>query len=836
MEVKFKEVKFVFPVNLRCMQHKGLINYFLNFYKYCISKFFFCSTAKLIFILLLIQFPFQKAKAAKMIWVEGTVVDALNFEPIVGATIYLTADKSIATLSNAQGNFTFSIPSGRQQLVCTFIGMVADTFNIDGDTLSSLRHNFNLKSKDQVLKTVVVSAGKFEQKLEEITVSMEVLKPTLIEHRNTTNIKTALEQAPGLTILDGEPQIRGGSGFSFGVGSRVATLIDGIPVMAGDAGRTEWNFIPVENIEQVEIIKGASSVCYGSSALSGVINIRTAYAKEKPITKVNLYSGLYSTPENEEAKWWSGPNNFSGFNFIHAQKFRKMDLVIGGMSNYDHGYIGPPLPHPNLPIKSDTITNSDVAERNGRLNFNLRFRSEKITGFAMGLNGNFMYSHSNFSLVWNDDTNGIYRAFPGTMTISDRTIFYIDPFVTYTSARGGKHDLKGRYFYTNNQNSNNQSNEAAVTYYEYQFHKKISSLRNLNVTAGAIYTKTNSFATLYSASGSANNILQNASLFGQLDKSFWDFLNLSFGIREEIFKMNNQDLVLQPIIRSGLNIRIIPGTYLRASYGQGYRFPTITERYIYTSTGGITVFPNDSLFPEKSSNSEIGLKQGFKIKNFKGFLDAALFWQEYQNTIEYIYAKWSPDSAGFKFVNTGNTQVKGIEISLAAEGNLSKNWSLQLLGGYTYTLPIAKDTGYVFAKDRPAEGFTQTELSFANTSADTASNILKYRFQHIAKADVELRYKFIFLGVSWRYYSFMKNIDKTFYDLDEPYLLPTGIKRYRKKHSNETQIVDARIAFQVTKYLRLALVANNIFNLEYSLRPLKVEAPRSIAFQLAFKL
>lgn len=768
--------------------------------------------------------------------IQGTVSDAKSKERIVGATIYLLNDKSKATVTDVNGFYKISIPSGKQHLACSFISMLSDTITVFADSSKISTYHVLLKTVEKQLQMVVISAGKFEQKIEEITVSMEVLKPSLIEHRNTTNIKSALEQTPGLNLLDGEPQIRGGSGFSFGVGSRVATLIDGIPVMAGDAGRTEWNFIPVENIEQVEVIKGASSVCYGSSALSGTINIRTAYPKDVPLTKVNLYSGMYSSPKNDSAKWWKGINNFSGFNFLHSHKFGQVDVVIGGMASYDHGFIGPPLEHPYLPIKADTITNSDVAERNSRLNFNFRYRPSKITGLSLGINGNFMLSHNNFSLVWNDDTNGIYRAFPGTMTISDRSILYVDPFITYTSKNGFKQDLKGRYFYTNNQNSNNQSNECTVAYYEYQFHQEFQKLKQLNLTGGIVSNKSYSHANLYAASGSANNELQNYSAYAQLDKKFWKILNLSFGFREEYFKINKEKYALQPIFRSGMNLKLSPGTFLRASYGQGYRYPTITEKYILTSTGGITIFPNDSLVPEKSSNSEIGLKQGFKIGNFMGFLDAAAFWQNYNNTIEYIYAKWSPDSAGFKFVNTGNTEIRGLEFSLGADGNLNKNWSLTILAGYTYTLPQSKDTAYVFAKDRPADGFTQTQLTFANTSSDTNSSILKYRFQHLAKADIELTYKKISLGGSWRYYSFMRNIDKTFYDLDEPYLLPTGIKRYREKHHTETQIFDARIAVQATKQLRISLVSTNIFNLEYSLRPLKIEAPRTIAFQLSFKL
>src|SRR5690606_29854386 len=108
----------------------------------------------------------------------------------------------------------------------------------------------------------VVSSSRYEQKLEEQVISLEVLKPSAITNKNATSVDAALESVPGVSIIDGDPQIRGGSGFTFGVGSRVAIVVDGIPLLSGDAGKPEWAYIPVENIEQIEIIKGASSVLY----------------------------------------------------------------------------------------------------------------------------------------------------------------------------------------------------------------------------------------------------------------------------------------------------------------------------------------------------------------------------------------------------------------------------------------------------------------------------------------------------------------------------------------------------------------------------------------------
>lgn len=771
--------------------------------------------------------------------VKGTVKSSDYREGIAGATLFDVADTRGAVSSDEKGNFLLSSAPGRHTFVCSFIGMRSDTFTVQlssGDTL--IRHIL-MENEMKMLDVVVVSAGKYEQKLEDLTVSMEVIRPALLESKNATNISTALNQVPGVTMLDGEPQIRSGSGFSFGVGSRVGVLVDDIPVLVGDQGRPEWSFIPMENIEQIEVVKGAASVLYGSSALSGIINVRTTYPKEKPETKAEMYYGQYDMPSEAGTKWWSGAAPLYGFSFLHSERMGKkdnLDVVIGGRGLQDHNYIGPARPVKFIQVPVDTSeSDRNVATRLGRFNFGLRYRPETIKGLAYGVNGNFMMSHDNFTLIWLNDSSGLYRAFPGTMTVSDSKMFYVDPFLTYFSPGGLKHVLHGRVFRNDVQSTNSQSTASTVYFGEYRIYKEFSSMDTLRFTGGLVTNNIRSHAELYSASGHPDNQLDNYAAFVQLDKKFGNALNISGGFRGEYYAINKEESVLKPVVRGGLSLALTRGTFLRASYGQGYRYPTITEKYIFTSVGGISVFPNTDLKPETSNSAELGLKQGFKIRKFYGFIDASLFEENYSNTIEYTYALWRPDSSGFKFVNTGNTRVRGYEFSIAGSGKLTKNLALTIWGGYTYTLPQSVQRDYVYAVDNPSPGFTPTQLSYLSTSSDTTDNILKYRFRRSAKGDIELTWKFITLGASVTYYSFMDNIDKVFYDIDVPYRLPTGIKKYREEHHKGTTVVDARLRLRMNSNFTVALLANNATNLSYSLRPLKIEAPRMLSFQVAAK-
>lgn len=776
---------------------------------------------------------------------RGCVTDSSTHEKIVGATVYDINDFSSGQLTDARGTYELHLNPGSHTIVCSVLGMRPDTAIVFIKEARVSEHNFTLFYESREMQTLVVSAGRYEQRLQDITVSMDVLKPTLINNNNATNITQTLNLAPGLNILDGEPQIRGGSGFDFGVGSRVAILIDGLPALPGDGGRIPWDLYPIENVEQIEIIKGASSVTNGSSALSGSINIRTAYPTSTPYTSVSVWSGLYGSPPIEGSKWWSGDANFSGMSFLHTEKAGQFDWVVGGLIKYDHGYIGPPIEEPSKgSLSNTTITAADMAEKTGRFNLGLRYHPQKIPALNYGFNGNFGQSSNPVSLIWDSVGSGLYRAYPNTVILQTQKMLYIDPYITYLSDGGFEHSLRGRYFYTNNVETYNPSNTTHVAYIEYQCIKKFYELGGLNVTAGLVmnntYSHTDSLSNLGLFMPASTNRLENYAGYAQLDKKFWKILNLSAGFRDENFIVDNGPNTSKPIFRSGANLQLAQATFLRCSYGQGYRYPTLTEKYLTSQFSDLSIFANPNLQPETSWNAEIGIKQGFKVGNFMGFLDAAAFEQQYQNTIEITYGAWAKTpnpyvpgvynySYGFEYLNTGPTEVRGIDISLAGEGAMTKDLKVDVLAGYTYTIPQALEPNLVYATDS-----VHTKLSYASTSTNTANNILKYRFQTIAKLDIEIKYKKFSVGGDWVYYSYMQNVDTVFYELAS--LAQYGIKQYREEHNTGINVYNARIGLQATKVISVSFVVDNLFDLSYSLRPLKIEPPRTFAIRFTYKV
>ena len=136
--------------------------------------------------------------------ISGVITDVNTKEPLIGVNVILS--NTNGTTSNIDGEFNLFVKGEENTITFKYIGYETIIKEISERT----EFNVQMKPASQQIGTVVISAGKFEQKIEEITVSMEVIKPSLIENKNTTNIQTAMDQIPGVNITDGQANIGGG--------------------------------------------------------------------------------------------------------------------------------------------------------------------------------------------------------------------------------------------------------------------------------------------------------------------------------------------------------------------------------------------------------------------------------------------------------------------------------------------------------------------------------------------------------------------------------------------------------------------------------------------------
>lgn len=773
---------------------------------------------------------------------KGSVLDSADGSVIAFATVQYYSGKG--TQSNLQGKYEIELPNGEYEIVVSSVGFLDKQLKVQlNDAVRVL--NVELQRSTEQLSMVVVTAGRYEQEIGEVPVSLNVISPDLIRNKSVTTMQDAIDQTPGVIVVDNDPQIRASSGYSFGAGSRVQVLIDDIPILSGDVGRPTWSFLPMENVEQVEVIKGASSVLYGSAALSGVINVRTAYPRDEPRTRVSMLSGVRDAPGQEGTKWWDENRpTLAGLDFFHSRKMGNLDLVLGGNWFSNTGYIGPE------PIAADSIAVDPLRlgpggyEHRLRLNAGLRWRNAKREGLVYGFNTNAMDNKNSSVLAWNNVDSGLYRPFPGTVSRTHSTNAYVDPFIEYVTSKGTKHALRTRFYHLNNRNDNEQSNRSNVLYAEYKWSGMLDLAGTTRYTLGLMSSSTDASSQLYAGdtASAGESTASNQALFLQLDRKLVkDKLNLSAGVRFERFTVNDDEESV-PVFRAGAVYRLAKATFLRGSWGQGFRFPTIGERFIRTSVGQLNIYPSFDLVPERSSNMEFGLKQGFSIGSFKGYVDAVWYDQRFEDYIEFTFGQWGTEQTlanffglGFRSVNTGPARVSGYEFEVAGKGKIG-TWDLALLSGYTYANPIALDTSLAYAQSAPVDPPLQPfpASTYANTSYNTEGSVLKYRVQHLMRFDIQANKNKWGFGLSARYNSHVRNIDLAFVELDESGLFETGAKQWMEEHTSGDLLFDVRVQRKISKQVSLAFIVDNLSNEVYSVRPLFIEAPRTFNFRLTF--
>ena len=758
-------------------------------------------------------------------------MDASNGDPIIGARIVLSSGQK--SITSNSGEFILSNVKYPNSLVVSMMGFISETIKLSKDTLLTI----NLKTQVQEISDVVVTASRRNQNIEDVPISMEIIKPELINNKGFSNLEQAVDQSPGVYAMDGQVSIRGGGGFAYGAGSRVALLWNGVPMMSPDLGDAKWNAIPMEQTSQIEILKGASSVLYGSGALNGIIALTEKEPSPKGNFSAKVQSGVYGNPRRKSMQWWDKNPTFHLADVYFGKSYKYLGYTVGANAYLDSGF------------------RQGENEKRFRLNGSFYFKPKSNSKLKAGLSYNAQYQDLGVFILWKNDSQG-YQAQDNTLSRQKAIRINVDPYIKFYDKFQNQHQLKTRYYIvtTGSDAKVGDASIADLFYADYQFQRKFGT--SINLSAGITHNLGQVKSWVF-----GDHISSNSALYGQVESKFKQ-LDITAGMRIEHYKLDDMkadsrffindslSIPVYPIFRMGLHYKLTPATHLRASFGQGVRFPSIAERFVSTSVGGLTIFKNPNLKPEKGWSSELGFKQLVKLgSSWKGFFDVAAFINEYSNMTEFTFGIYNPltgeslssngildteayneliaqgivlsQLVGFRATNAEKARITGLEFSFNSQGKIGEVELTSLLG-YTYMNPISLNQDPTY------------RISFS----DSTSNMLKYRFKHLIKLDIQASYKKFSLGISLRYNSFMKNIDLMFEepiltDAGQQFILP-GLKEYRKNNSRGALVFDSRFIYHITKEMKLNFIVNNLFNAEYVSRPADLQAPRNFLLQLQY--
>lgn len=731
----------------------------------------------------------------------GLIIDSEGL-PLIGAALQSTEGQQVTT--DVDGRYSLPYADANASVEISYIGH--ETVQLKISQLME-QPRYVLPTEDLLLETMTITSSRYQKRLSETAISMEVLQPRLVAATNAVAIDEALDKVSGVQMIGGQANIRGGSGFSYGAGSRVMLLIDDMPALQVDAGYTNWNDIPTESISQVEIVKGASSSLYGSSALNGVINVRTAPPTSEPSTKVSL-----------------GYENYLGSDSTHWWKDADTTLYRSNISIRHSRTIGPVGVVASLFTTKDRSFNQNTYQNRNRATLQLRYTpKDRLT-----LRLNTLYNHGDNGdfFLFDKALRNPYAALAGGYNTQQNDRLYVDPSLTYFAENGDAHRLRLRYHYIDNRNSNNQSNGSSTYYGEYQYGTE-RLVDGLQVTTGMMASHTNTSAALF---GDTTFTTQVMAAYVQGDYQVTDAWSLSAGLRYEYNRQQTPEvigslMIPDGVISDGRPVARLASHYafgeyssLRASIGQGYRFPTVTERFISTQFGGFSILPNPDLVRELGYTAELGYKQGIRVLGFEGFADIAVFTSAYEDMIEFAF---DLTALSFKAANVGDTRIFGTELSLFGQVAVGKS-SLNLFGGYTYIDPKYRN-------------FDESETLRANLSS--GQNVLKYRSKHTYKMDAEWHHQTgLSLGVSVIGASHLVNIDGVLEGIEVfgQNLDIVELKAYREIHDAGYTRWDARLSYQWRQFKATALV-KNLLDRTLMIRPGRLEAPKTIGLRLDYE-
>ncbi|MBK8955766.1 MAG: TonB-dependent receptor [Saprospiraceae bacterium] len=758
-------------------------------------------------VFFLLQFSILAAQVQPGV-LQGVVLDSRSKKPVSDVLVSCGA---FLTHTNQEG--MFHLIERLQDSIIRFNLVGYEEYAINLSEIS--KGPVLLTEKFLLLSTTVVSASKYERPIAESTVSMSVVGKELPNRLNSLSGEKALDRISGVQIIDGQANIRGGSGYSYGAGSRVMLLMDDLPMMQQDAANPYWNDLPFESIGQIEVIKGAASALYGSSAMNGVVHFRSVTPGLEPYTSITATSGIYLKPGNGK-EWWGKNGELSlpfenYYAIVHRRKKARWDYSLNSSFDHKKGF------------------NKDNNSENFRLNGIFRYRLTDSLLLSLGLNANGGSSSDFF--YWLD--NGLYQGAESAATRSDKLRFTIDPKLSYHDRKGFHHKLLGRYYNIFNGADNNQENKSHHAYLEYQLRKNLKVLK-IDLQAGAVWNATWTKAQLYSDTSFS---LGNQSLFLQLERRFGKRFILNAGIRYERYESNGPGLLGGEevarktdddrfIYRAGLNYNIWNAGYLRMSVGEGFRFPSLAEKYIETTAGGLRIVPNTKLESEHGWNYELGLRQGWLIGNIKGMIDLAYFDSRYYDMMEFVLN----NQLQFQSRNIGNTQISGFEVEFYINQSLLNfNWTLS--GGYTRIDPKYREfdlSGKQLAINEREFG-TIGQQNAANSSS--FENILKYRSKDLLRMDFQLDFSGFYMGYAFQYVSHVEAIDWLF----QVTLFIKGINDFRQIHDHGYRIHDFRVGTNWGPW-NLQLNVNNLTNEIYTTRPGLMEAPRNMSLKIVYTL
>ena len=562
-----------------------------------------------------------------------------------------------------------------------------------------------------LIDQLVVTATRTPKKLKEVPVITQIITAKQIEERGLHDIQELLmQETPGINFQE----VGYGTDISLqGLGAKhILFLIDGERIAGENSGNIDYQRLNLQNVERIEIVKGASSALYGSQAMGGVINIITKKAQQPLEAQLGL---RYASPNQR---------NFETVKPDDEQRRFKLNLDRPNMvANASlAGRLGPVRASADVVRKS-----SDAYQLFDRVGLQKRFvqygitvdeptsaKPTSISGYedlqaslridaqpldALSLRGHLTYYTLN---KYDFEPNNIFDqsvdwAFGGGVAYMIDTARRIE-FSMHADrySRYDKFERKDgrRLEYANN------IEQPRLSYFS-------TALPRQELSLGLELYRESLLSDKFEANVKETKAQWYASLYAQDDYRVTNLLSIALGARADFHK--EYGLTITPKLSAMLMLH--PFT-LRANYARGYRSPTLKELYMnWDHLGMFWIYGNTALRPE--TNHYISLSA--EVTNRWLNISASAYTNHFRDKIEGI---WAANQTELRYTNIGKSHLMGLE-SMAK----LRIWQpLVVYASYSY-LYVGKTDGVRLSTAAPHSGTVRLELSSLQKRYPTVLNI-----------------------------------------------------------------------------------------------------------------
>ncbi len=500
------------------------------------------------------------------------------------------------------------------------------------------------------LLPVIVTANKYEQKQNETGKVLTVISREQLERASARSLTEILNEQTGIVIngANNNPGTNQTVNIRGAAGANTLILIDGVPAYdpSGITSEFDLNYINVNQVERVEILKGAQSTLYGSDAVAGVINIITKKKANQPVGGYgSVAAGTYNTGNmaagiNGSKSGWQYN---AGYTYTHSEGFSAAYDPTGTAGFRNKPYTGQGL---NASVGYDAGKGFSIRAYSHVNQYKAAVAAGAFTdawdytindkNLQLGTTAGYMVGTT--KLVFNYQYNTVNRAYVQDSNLADPTDYQNGSYTGYA--------------------------HFAELYGSFKLGKHVQLVTGADVrynTTKQAYFSSSIYGPYSTALGDSAKTTQEGVYASAIVQTLAGF-TVEFGGRvnnHSIYGFNGT-YSLSPSYK--INDRI----KLYGTVASAYRAPSLYQLY--------SEYGNKALKPEQSQNYEAGIQYAARIITAR----VTVFKRDINNVI-YFYT--DPVTYASQYINQDKQNDNGLEAELQA--NICKAFSVS--ANYTYT-------------------------------------------------------------------------------------------------------------------------------------------------------